>query len=33
VLGRAFTEIRNTNAKTELFIVITPHIVRSAANG
>ena len=30
VLGRAFTEVKNTNAKTELFIVITPHIIRSA---
>ena len=27
VLGKAFTEIKNSSSKTELFIVITPHII------
>ena len=35
VLGSAFTAIKNTNARTELYIVITPHIIHSgvAAGG
>ena len=28
VLGSAFTAIKNTNERTELYIVITPHILR-----
>ena len=31
VLGRAFTEVKNTSDKTELYIVITPHIIHAAA--
>ncbi len=33
VLGRAFTEVKNTMDKTELYIVITPHIIHGAAPG
>jgi general secretion pathway protein D len=33
VLGRAFTEVKNTMDKTELYIVITPHILHGAAGG
>ena len=31
ILGRAFTFVKNTNDKTDLYIVITPHIIRSSA--
>ncbi len=30
VLGRAFTQVKSTSDKTELYIVITPHIIRAA---
>jgi len=31
VLGRAFTQVKSTSDKTELYIVITPHIIRGAS--
>lgn len=33
VLGRAFTLDKSTRTKTELYIVITPHIIRQKGGG
>jgi len=33
LLGQAFRTDRSTRAKTELYIVVTPHIVRRVPNG